>query len=151
MSGPLKAIVWGGAACAILDGAAASAQFALQGIKPLRIWQGVASGLLGEPAFSKGWASGSLGLLLHCLIAFTVTIVFVEACPQLPFLAQAWWISGPLYGALVFLVMNLIVAPLSARPKRHASSQVIIVQVIVHVFCVGLPIARAANRFTYHF
>lgn len=151
MSGPLIAIVWGGAACAILDGAAASVQFALQGMKPLRIWQGVASGLMGEPAFGKGWASGSLGLLLHGLIAFTATAVFVEAYPQLPFLAQAWWISGPLYGVLVFLVMNLIVVPLSARPKRPASSQVIVVQLIVHVLFVGLPIAMAANRFIYHF
>jgi hypothetical protein len=151
MSGPLEAIVWGGAACAILDGVAASVQFALKGIEPLRIWQGVASGVLGETAFRRGWASGSLGLLLHSVIAFTATAVFVEACPRLPFLAQAWWISGPLYGVLVFLVMNLIVVPLSARPKRPASSQVIIVQLIVHVLFVGLPIAMAANRFTYHF
>ena len=82
MSGVLKAIVWGGAACAILDGIAACVQFGLKGIKPLRVWQGVASGLLGEPAFRQGWASGGFGLLLHCVIAFSVATVFIEACTQ---------------------------------------------------------------------
>jgi len=149
MSGVLKAIVWGGAACAILDGIAASVQFGLKGIKPLRVWQGVASGLLGEPAFRQGWASGGFGLLLHCVIAFSVATVFIEACAQIPLLARVYWISGAVYGVLVFVVMNLVVVPLSARAKRPSSSQVIIVQLIFHVVFVGLPIAFAANRFTF--
>jgi hypothetical protein len=145
----LRAIVWGGASCAVLDGLAASVQFGLKGIKPLHVWQGVASGLLGERAFREGWLSGGIGLLLHFAIAFSVAAVFVEACPQLPFLARAYWISGPLYGVIVFLVMNLAVVPISARPKRPASSQIIFVQLIIHVLFVGLPIAMAANRFSF--
>jgi hypothetical protein len=149
MSGVLKAIIWGGAACAILDGIAASVQFGLKGIKPLRVWQGVASGLLGERAFGQGWAAGGFGLLLHLVIAFSAATVFVEACTQIPLLARAYWISGVVYGVLVFVVMNLVVVPLSARPKRPASSLIIIVQFIVHVVFVGLPIAMAANRFIF--
>jgi hypothetical protein len=149
MTGALQAILWGGSACAILDGVAATTQFGLIGIKPLRVWQGVASGLSGERAFRQGWASGGLGLLLHFVIAFVVATVFVEACLLVPFLARAYWIAGPLYGVAVFLVMNLVVVPLSARPKRPASSQIITVQLIVHVFFVGLPIALATNRFAF--
>lgn len=149
MAGVLRAIVWGGVACAFLDGIAASVQFGLKGIKPLYVWQGVASGLLGERAFREGWASGGLGLLLHFVIAFSVATVFVEACLQLPFLAGAYWISGPLYGVIVFLVMNLAVVPLSRRPQRPASSEVMFVQLIIHVLFVGLPIAMAANRFNF--
>jgi hypothetical protein len=147
MSGAYKAIAWGGAACGILDGLAASIQFRLQGITPLKVWQGVASGLLGERAFRDGWASGGLGLLLHLAIAFSAATLFVETGHAFPFLAQAYWIWGPLYGLLVFLVMNSVVVPLSARPKRPASHQTIITQLIIHIFCVGLPIAMAANRF----
>jgi len=73
----LRAIVWGGASCAVLDGLAASVQFGLKGIKPLHVWQGVASGLLGERAFREGWLSGGIGLLLHFAIAFSVAAVFV--------------------------------------------------------------------------
>jgi hypothetical protein len=146
----LKAIVWGGAACGILDGVATSVQFALRGIKPLRVWQGVASGLMGECAFGLGWLSGGFGLILQFLIAATVTTVFARACPHFPALQQFYWISGPLYGVVVFLVMNLIVVPLSARPKRPATVMVIVVQIAIHMFFVGLPIAVAANRFLSH-
>jgi hypothetical protein len=149
MAAALGAIVWGGVACAVLDGVASSVQFGLKGIKPLQVWQGVASGILGERAFREGWVSGGFGLLLHFVIAFSVATVFVEACLQLPFLARAYWISGPLYGVIVFPAMNLAVVPLSARPKRPASSQVIFVQLIIHVLFVGLPIAMAANRFNF--
>jgi hypothetical protein len=149
MAGALRAIVWGGAWCAVLDGLAASVQFGLKRIKPLRVWQGVASGLLGERAFREGWVSGGFGLLLHALIAFSVAAVFVVACLQFPFLARAYWISGPLYGVIVFLVMNFAVVPLSLRPERPASSEVIFVQMIIHVLFVGLPIAMAANRFSF--
>jgi len=149
MTGTLQAILWAGSACAILDGLAASIQLGLIGIKPVRVWQGVASGLLGERAFREGWLSGSLGLLLHCVIAFTAATVFVGVSRQIPFLAQDYWISGPLYGVAVFLVMNLIVVPLSARPKRPVSSQAILVQFSIHILFVGLPIALAANRFAF--
>jgi hypothetical protein len=148
MAGAFRAIVWGAVACAVLDGIAACLQFGRKGIKPLRVWQGVASGLLGERAFREGWMSGAFGLLLHFVIAVSVATVFVEACLQFPFLARAYWISGPLYGVIVFLVMNLAVVPLSRRPERPTSSQVILVQLIIHVLFVGLPIAMAANRFS---
>jgi hypothetical protein len=146
----LKAIVYGGAACGILDGVAASVQFALRGIEPLRVWQVVASGLMGDRAFGMGWFSGAFGLVLHFLIAMIVTTVFVGACPQFPALQQFYWISGPLYGVIVFLVMNLIVVPLSARPKKPAPVVVVAVQIVIHLFFVGLPIATAANRFLSH-
>jgi hypothetical protein len=148
MTGALLAIGWGGAACGILDAIAASVQFGLKGIKPLQVWQGVASGVLGERAFRNGWVSGGFGLFLHFAIAFSAATVFVEAGNPLPFLARDYWISGPAYGVLVFLVMNLIVVPLSARPKRPASPQIIIIQLIIHILFVGMPIALAANRFT---
>jgi hypothetical protein len=147
MSQAWKAIAWGGAACGILDGFAASVQFGLKGIQPLKVWQGVASGLLGEQAFQDGWASGGLGLFLHFAIAFGAATVFVGTCQAFPSLARGYWVCGPLYGVLVFLVMNLIVVPLSARPKRPASPQIIVTQLIIHIFFVGLPIAMATDRF----
>ena len=146
----LKAIMWGGAACGILDGVGASVQFALRGFEPLRVWQGVASGLMGERAFGMGWLSGGFGLILHFLIAAIVATVFFVACPHFPALQQFYWISGPLYGVIVFLVMHLIVVPLSARPNRPAPAMAVFVQIVIHMLLVGLPIALAANRFLSH-
>lgn len=149
MSGALRAILWGGTACAVLDGAAASLQFGFRGVKPLQVWQGVASGLLGPGAFRQGWISGGLGLLLHFTIAFTAAAVFAAASQQLPFLARSYWVSGPLYGIIVYLVMSLIVVPLSARPKMPKPPSVAVTQVIIHILFVGLPISIAANHFAF--
>jgi hypothetical protein len=46
-------------------------------------------------------------------------------------------------------VMNLIVVPLSARPKRPASTSDMIIQLVIHVFFVGLSIAIVAKRFLF--
>jgi hypothetical protein len=149
MSGIFQAILWGGAACAILDGVAASVQFGLNGVKPLRVWQGVASGILGAAAFGGGWMSGAFGLLLHFIIAFSAAAIFVAASRPLPFLVRAYMISGPLYGIIVFLFMNLIVAPLSARPRMPKSPVAVAIQLLIHIVFVGLPISISASRFGF--
>jgi uncharacterized membrane protein YagU involved in acid resistance len=74
-------------------------------------------------------------------------LVFNLAIRYLPSLLQHFLLSGALYGVLVFLFMNLVVLPLSAIPKRPFSLSASIVPIIVHIFCVGLPISIAASRF----
>ncbi len=147
MTNTLVAILWGGASCAILDGAASTVAFGLKGVKPSQLWQGVASGLLGPESFGWGNASVALGLLFHCSIAFVAAAVFTEASHYFPFLAIHYLISGAWFGVMVFLVMNLIVIPLSAMAKRPVTPQGVITQVIIHIVCVGLPIAIATSRY----
>lgn len=147
MSGTFLAIFWGGAACAILDAAAASVQCGLQGIGPLRLWQGVASGLLGPAAFRRGRVSAALGLLLHAIIAFTAAAAFVAASYRLPFLLRTPVISGLLYGITVYLVMNFFVVPLSAKPVVGKSTGAVVAQLFIHILFVGLPISISASRF----
>jgi uncharacterized membrane protein YagU involved in acid resistance len=147
MSNTLMAILWGGASCAILDGAASTVAFGLKGVKPPQVWQGVASGLLGPESFRRGNASVTLGLLFHCLIAFVAAAVFTEVSPHFPFLVVHYLISGAVFGVMVFLAMNVMVIPLSAMAKRPVTLQGVITQVIIHIVCVGLPIAIAASRY----
>jgi hypothetical protein len=144
----LRPILWGGALCGILDFAAVTTLYALKGVQPVRVWQVVASGLLGPTAFQRGWTSGTLGLLVHFLISFTVAAVFSLASRQLPLLRQRYLISGALYGVAVFLFMNLVVVPLSAMPKRPVTLGLVIAQLIIHVLFVGLPISLSACRFS---
>jgi hypothetical protein len=141
------AILWGGASCAILDGTASTVVFRLKGVKPSELWQGVASGLLGPESFRRGNTSVALGLLFHCLIAFVAAAVFTETSHYFPLLAIHYLISGASFGVLVFMVMNLIVIPLSAMAKRPVTLQGVIAQVIIHIVCVGLPVAIAASRY----
>jgi hypothetical protein len=55
-------------------------------------------------------------------------------------------IGGLLFGATVYFLMNLVVLPLSAFPTRafRLDSAVL----LVHLFCVGLPISFAVQRYT---
>lgn len=145
MTRPIWAIFLGGLACAILDGAAAMVLLGIKGTNPLRLWQGVASGLLGATAFRQGRKSVALGLTLHCIIAFAFAAAFVLACRSTPLLAREFLVSGPAYGVFVFLFMNLIVVPLSAKPKAGRSPGQGLTQLAVHMVFVGLPIAISAH------
>ena len=147
MTNILMAILWGGASCAILDGMASSLVSSLKGVKPAQMWQGVASGLLGPKSFLRGNASVMLGVLFHCLIAFIAASVFSVASHYFPFLSIHYLISGAAFGVIVFLVMNLIVIPLSAMAKRAVTLRGVITQVIIHIVCVGLPITIAVSRY----
>ena len=87
-----------------------------------QILQGIASGLLGAQAFQGGNATAALGLALHYLIAFVWTIVFYMLAKNIRVLTRWPLIVGPLYGTFVWLVMNLVVLPLSHVHAPPAAS-----------------------------
>jgi hypothetical protein len=147
MSQMIQAIFRGGLLCGVLDATAAMSQFGLQGIPPGRVWQRVASGLIGEQASHMGRKGAALGLLLHFFIAFSAATVFCVAADYVPLLLESPILAGALYGICVFLVMNLIVVPLSAGPKRKVRPSAIVIQIAIHILFVGLPISLAASHF----
>ena len=112
-----------------------------------RLFQFIASGLLGPKAFQGGNASAALGLGLHFVIAFALVAVFYFASGYLSFLRQQAVISGIIYGVVVFGVMNLIVLPLSAAKPRHTPTGDLI-QIGIHMFIIGLPTAHLVRRFS---
>lgn len=141
-----KAIVTGGLSAGVLDFIGACVSNASRGVTPMRIGQSVASGLLGARAFQGGFKTATLGVVLHFVIAFIWTTLFVLASRKLPFLAQQTILSGALYGIFVFWFMQLVVLPLSAISfKQSFGTRVVITGMIVHVLCVGLPIAIATR------
>jgi hypothetical protein len=48
---------------------------------------------------------------------------------------------------VVYFVMNWIVVPLSAIPRGPFRPGLAATLVVIHMFCVGLPIALATARF----
>ncbi len=130
-----------------MDITAAFIVYGFFGAKPVPLLQGIASGLLGPRAFQGGLATALLGLLCHFVIAFGAATVYFVASRAIPFLIQNAVISGALYGVAVYFFMNRIVVPFSAAAKRPFSLKLMIVGVIVHIFCVGLPISLSVRRF----
>jgi len=144
----LRAVVWAGFACGVLDITAALVVYGFFGAKPVPLLQGIASGLLGPKAFQGGFATALLGLLCHFLIAFGAATVYFVASRAVPILIEHAVVFGVLYGVAVYFFMNRIVLPLSAAAKRPFSMKFMIIGVVIHIFCVGLPISLSVRRFS---
>jgi hypothetical protein len=113
-----------------------------------RLFQGVASVLLGPDALAGGTRTAAIGLLMHVGVAFGWSAVF------LLLVTRSAWIRDPLasplgtikvaslYGPLVWIVMSLAVIPLFA----HRPPAITIrwwVQLVGHAPFVGLPIVAS--------
>jgi uncharacterized membrane protein YagU involved in acid resistance len=115
-------------------------------IPPTRIFQSVAAGLLGEASFQGGASTAALGLFLHFLIACTMALAYYVAARRWPVFARRPVPLGVAYGLLLYVVMNLVVVPLSAASPGSRDPTWIAHTVAVHAFLVGLPIAWFASR-----
>jgi len=114
-----------------------------------RLWQGVASVLLGSDALNGGRRTALIGLLMHFGVAFAWSAVFL-------FLLLRWeWIRGllasrhgvlkvaALYGPFIWMVMSLVVIPaLTQRPPRITLRWWI--QWFGHIPFVGIPIVASS-------
>jgi len=139
---PLPAILVGGIVAGTLDALAA---FYLYGRGMPR---GIASGLLGRSALAGGTPVWILGLALHFFIALSAAGVYYAASRKLKFLTESPLVCGLFYGIAVFLVMNLIVLPLSALHFRGPFQYLGLVHgILIHMFFIGLPIAWSVRRY----
>ena len=144
-----RAVLWGGLAAGALDLTAALVTNGLRGVTPVRVLRSIASGVLGAESYRGGARTAALGVALHFLIAFGAAAVYYAASRRLHFLVRRPVVSGLLYGVAVYLFMNLVVLPLSAIPfKVSYAPGVLATGLVVHMLCVGLPIALAVRRFS---
>ena len=113
----------------------------LQGNPFISVLQYIASAVLGNAAFAGGIATALLGVLLHFLVSFVIAGAFILSADRIPILRR-YAIAGPLlYGFGVFVIMNLIVLPLSAAPPLPAPTVLQLIEVIIdHVLVIGLPL-----------
>jgi hypothetical protein len=141
-----QTILWGGLSAGVLDFIGACVSNASRGVTPLGIAQSIASGVLGARAFQGGYRTAGLGVALHFVIALGAATVFNLTALKWHWLLEHAWLSGALYGICVFWFMQLVVLPLSAIAfKQNFSWPVVLTGLLVHVLCVGLPIALVAR------
>jgi len=140
-----RAVAYGALTVGVLDGLDAVIFFGLRGASPQRIFQAIASGLLGRASFQGGVATALVGVVLHFTIALAIVPVYTLASRRLPALVRQPLVWGPVYGVAVYLTMNLVVVPLSAAAHGPRSLAVVINGVLIHIFGVGLPSALFAR------
>jgi hypothetical protein len=145
---PIFTILCAGLACGVLDISAALVVYGHYGQPPMRLLQGIAAGLLGPRSFEGGIATALLGLFCQFFIAFCATTVYFTATRWVTFLLEHAATSGVLYGIAVYFFMNRVVVPLSAAIKFPFSFKMMAIGIVIHIFCVGLPIAIIVRRFS---
>lgn len=141
-----ETILYGGLAVGVLDALDAVTFYGLRGVSPARVFQSVASGLLGADAFQGGLATALFGLPLHFLIALIIAAIYYGLSLRLPILTRQAVASGLIYGLVVYYVMNYVVVPLSAAPHFKSSYASALNGVIGHAVLVGLPVALIVRR-----
>lgn len=118
------------------------------GVRPSRIFQSVAAGLLGrDAAVAGGMATATLGLVLHFFIATTVAFVYYAAARYSPALWRRPWTFGALYGVAVFGVMKYVVVQLSRAGGGPLRFDPLWdgLSILVHAVGIGIPVALAAR------
>ena len=141
-----------GALLAVVDGIFASL-LAILAYKSTfsRLWQGVASVLLGPEALKGGTATVLVGLLMHVGVAFFGSAVFLFVVMRWP-VVERLLASVPgaiavaaLYGPLIWMAMSLLVIPaFTHRPPNIGFRWW--VQLLAHIPFVAVPIVASARR-----
>jgi len=146
----LRTILVAGSIAGVLDLTAACVYSWLRaGVTPIRVFHSVASGLVGENAARGGWKTAALGIALHFLIATIWATIFYAASRIFKLLVNHPIPSGLFYGLVVYLLMNFVVLPLSAVPRRPVPPPLSarVYGALIIMFFVGLPIAFTVRRF----
>ena len=111
------------------------------------VLQYIASGALGMAAFEGGIATALLGVFFHLIISFVIAGVFILSADRIPLLRRYAIAGSLLYGIGVFIVMNMIVTPLSATPPLPAPTMPWLIEAIIEqVLVVGLPLGILIRR-----
>lgn len=141
-----RAILYGGLTAASLDLLAADL---IYHIDLIRVMKSIARGWYG-PAAMKGGADVALvGLVSHYAILIVAAAIFVFTSLKFPVLRRLWWLTGPVFGLGVWVVMHYLIVPNSRAgggfPEWPLSDKAL-EELACHLFCVGLAIAWWARR-----
>jgi len=122
-------------------------QHVLAGVPLISLYQYIASGALGESAFAGSIATAVLGALFHFIFSILIAGIFILCVDRIPLLRRYLIPGALLYGFGVFIVMNMIVTPLSATPPLPTPTMTeLIVVVTDHILIFGLLLGILVRR-----
>jgi len=132
-----------------LDIADALIFYSFRGVPALGILRFIAGCLVGVSALHGGLGMAALGLAIHYTITLFWATLFLLAASRLTFLTRRAIFSGLCYGAIIYVLMNFVVLPLTRLPPRthHLAPAVLINGVLALLLFMGLPIALIARHF----
>ncbi len=119
-------------------------------ITPIELFQFIASGVFGPKAFSGGIPMAIAGLLFHYFIASCWTVFFFLIMPKFKISSKYKIPVGLLYGIFVWLVMNLVVVPLSNVHKVKFSWSHTILGMLYLMFMIGLLVSVMFYKYYFN-
>jgi hypothetical protein len=141
------AILAGGTIGGMLDLMFALAFAGYNGASPTRVFRVIASGLLGDAAFTGGTLAAVLGVACHFGLSWMWAALFAALAWNFGLLASRPVVAGAAFGFGVFFCMRLIVLPLSAYPRPVTFPPLAsVLDLLSHMFLFGVPIAVIVSR-----
>lgn len=114
---------------------------------PEGIFRYIARGAFGDDAKTGGAEYIIAGILFHYLIAFGFTILFFVIYPKIKkWISPYTIITGILYGAIVWCIMNLVVVPSSKIIPATPTLSSVTREMLILMCCIGLPVAFLTKR-----
>jgi len=107
----------------------------------------IASGIFGIAAFKAGIEMVYYGTLIHFCIAAAWTTIFFLLYPKFSGILRSGVVLVIVTGIVIWLVMNLVVVPLSRTPPDKFHIVGIIINMWALIVTYGLPFTVIAGRF----
>ena len=147
ISGALRGIVIATTIAGTLEILSVFAFAVSDGASPLGVLGGIGSALVDRDAVDAPWVIAAIGLALHFAIMAVMAIAYVLVAAALPFINRIWPLSGIVFGAILWGIMERIVLPYrwpTIFPLTGTTE--IAEQLFDHIVLVGLPIAWIARQ-----
>ena len=103
--------------------------------------QTIASGVLGSASYSMGGTSAAIGFVFHFGIALTMASAFHAMASRYATLLRHPIVSAALYGTALYLLMHVVVLPLSKAPATIREEGLGVARTLLsHIAFVAYPI-----------
>lgn len=108
----------------------------------------IASGVFGMEAFTGSAWMIVVGILFHYLFAAIFSVLFFVLFLRVKWFSRFWLLTGIVYSALIWVVMNRMVVPASRVPALPVFSWVKALKAIaILTVLIGLPLAWIARQY----
>ena len=145
----LASILLAAAVVAVIDGADAVIYTIVRGSTAERVFQFIASVVLGKESYNMAPWSTLLGILMHCGIALTLTTIYFALAGPIEKLTRSWFLSGFFYGLGTWIFINQFLFVLVGIKSSYTALPPwpgLLNGVLAHIFLVGIPIAFFAAK-----
>jgi uncharacterized membrane protein YagU involved in acid resistance len=112
-----------------------------------KLLQGIGKAAFGTNTFQNETSLALSGVAVHFFIAFSFTIFYFFIFPHISYLRKQKVLSGLLYGAFAWCVMNLAVLPLFHIANIPHKWDSIARGAVILMLCIGLPISIIVSRY----